>query len=118
MIPDPVRNDKNKYFDHEIAYILFNHESPVRGETFVTRKIVIGLCKIKLGLQKNLLLGNIYSKRDWGHAKDYVVAMWKMLQQKNPKDYVKVCEEYAAAGIKEVYKIIRETAKRYFSANF
>ena len=62
--------------------ILFNHESPVRGETFVTRKIVIGLCKIKLGIQKKLYLGNLYAKRDWGHAKDYVEAMWKILQKK------------------------------------
>ncbi len=68
--------------------ILFNHESPVRGETFVTRKIVIGLCKIKLGLQKKLYLGNLYAKRDWGHAKDYVEAMWKILQKKSPTDYV------------------------------
>ena len=68
--------------------ILFNHESPRRGETFVTRKIVIGLCKIKKNLQKKLYLGNIDSKRDWGHAKDYVEAMWKILQQKNPDDYV------------------------------
>ena len=68
--------------------ILFNHESPVRGETFVTRKIVIGLCKIKLGMQKKLYLGNLSAKRDWGHAKDYVVAMWKILQKKNPSDYV------------------------------
>ena len=68
--------------------ILFNHESPLRGETFVTRKIVIGLCKIKLGLQKTLFLGNLYAKRDWGHALDYVEAMWKMLQKKKPSDYV------------------------------
>ena len=68
--------------------ILFNHESPIRGETFVTRKIVIGLCKIFLEGSGRLYLGNIYSKRDWGHAEDYVVAMWKMLQQKKPKDYV------------------------------
>ena len=68
--------------------ILFNHESPVRGETFVTRKIVIGLCKIKLKKQKTLYLGNLYAKRDWGHARDYVLAMWKMLQQKKPDDYV------------------------------
>ena len=68
--------------------ILFNHESPVRGETFVTRKVVIGLCKIKLKKQKTLYLGNINAKRDWGHAKDYVEAMWKMLQQKKPSDYV------------------------------
>ena len=68
--------------------ILFNHESPVRGETFVTRKIVIALCKIKKNMQKKLYLGNLEAKRDWGHAKDYVEAMWKMLQQKIPKDYV------------------------------
>ena len=68
--------------------ILFNHESPVRGETFVTRKIVIALCKIKLNLQKKLFIGNLHAKRDWGHAKEYVVAMWKMLQQKKPDDYV------------------------------
>ena len=68
--------------------ILFNHESPVRGETFVTKKIVMALCKIKLGKQKKLFLGNLDAKRDWGHAKDYVEAMWKMLQQKKPHDYV------------------------------
>ena len=68
--------------------ILFNHESPRRGETFVTRKIVIALCKIKKGLQKKLYLGNIEAKRDWGHAKDYVKAMWKMLQKKSPSDFV------------------------------
>ena len=68
--------------------ILFNHESPVRGETFVTRKVVIGLCNIKLKKQKTLYLGNINAKRDWGHARDYVVAMWKMLQKKTPSDYV------------------------------
>jgi len=68
--------------------ILFNHESPVRGETFVTKKIVNGLCKIHKGLQDKLYLGNIQSKRDWGHARDYVEAMWKMLQRKKPTDYV------------------------------
>ena len=68
--------------------ILFNHESPIRGETFVTRKIVIALCKIKLGLQKKLYLGNLNAKRDWGHAKDYVKAMWKILQQEKASDYV------------------------------
>ncbi len=68
--------------------ILFNHESPIRGETFVTRKIIQGLIRIKNGYQKKLFLGNLYSKRDWGHAKDYVEAMWKMLQQKKPGDYV------------------------------
>jgi GDPmannose 4,6-dehydratase len=68
--------------------ILFNHESPYRGETFVTQKIVSSLCKIKFTGKGSLYLGNLYAKRDWGHAKDYVVAMWKMLQQKEPKDYV------------------------------
>ena len=68
--------------------ILFNHESPVRGETFVTRKIVVGLCKISKGLQNKLFLGNLNAKRDWGHAKDYVEVMWKMLQKKTPSDYV------------------------------
>ena len=68
--------------------ILFNHESPARGETFVTKKIVTALCKIKLGKQKKLFLGNLNAKRDWGHAKDYVEAMWKMLQRKKPQDYV------------------------------
>jgi len=68
--------------------ILFNHESPVRGETFVTRKIVLGLCKIKLKKQKTLYLGNLKAKRDWGHARDYVEAMWKMMQKKTPSDYV------------------------------
>ncbi len=68
--------------------ILFNHESPVRGETFVTKKIISGLHKIIKKELKTLYLGNIYSKRDWGHAKDYVEAMWKMLQQKKPDDFV------------------------------
>ena len=68
--------------------ILFNHESPRRGETFVTQKIIQALCRIKVNKQKTLYLGNIYSKRDWGHAKDYAQAMWSMLQQKKPEDFV------------------------------
>ena len=68
--------------------ILFNHESPMRGETFVTRKIIRGLINIKYKKQKKIFVGNIYSTRDWGHAKDYVRAMWLILQQKNPDDYV------------------------------
>mgnify|MGYP006091024325 FL=1 len=68
--------------------ILFNHESPVRGETFVTRKITRGLVRIKLGYQKKLYLGNLDALRDWGHAKDYVEAQWLMLQQKKPEDFV------------------------------
>jgi GDPmannose 4,6-dehydratase len=68
--------------------ILFNHESPLRGETFVTRKISRGVAKIALGMQDKLYMGNIYSKRDWGHAKDYVEAMWMILQQEKPEDFV------------------------------
>ena len=68
--------------------ILFNHESPRRGETFVTRKITRGLTRINLGLEKCLYMGNINSKRDWGHAKDYVYMQWLMLQQENPEDFV------------------------------
>ena len=68
--------------------ILFNHESPIRGETFVTRKIIRGLIRIKNGYQEKLFLGNLYSKRDWGHAGDYVEAMWRMLQQKKASDFV------------------------------
>jgi GDPmannose 4,6-dehydratase len=68
--------------------ILFNHESPIRGETFVTKKIISSLYKIKQGSEEILYLGNLYAKRDWGHAKDYVIAMWKILQQKTPGDFV------------------------------
>ncbi|MBD1169038.1 GDP-mannose 4,6-dehydratase [Pelagibacterales bacterium SAG-MED08] len=68
--------------------ILFNHESPRRGETFVTKKITQGLVKIKLGLQKQLYLGNLEAKRDWGHAKDYVEAQWLIMQQNKPDDFV------------------------------
>lgn len=68
--------------------ILFNHESPRRGPTFVTKKIVQGLVRIKVGLQKKLTLGNLYSVRDWGHAKDYAISMWKILQHKKPDDWV------------------------------
>ena len=68
--------------------ILFNHESPIRGETFVTRKITRALARIKLGLQEALYLGNLDAKRDWGHAKDYVRMQWLMLQQEKPEDYV------------------------------
>jgi GDPmannose 4,6-dehydratase len=67
---------------------LFNHESPRRGETFVTRKIAMAAARIKYGLQEKLYLGNLDAKRDWGHAKDYVEAMWLMLQQDEPEDFV------------------------------
>ena len=68
--------------------ILFNHESPLRGETFVTRKITRGVVRIALGMQEQLYLGNLDARRDWGHARDYVEAMWRMLQQAEPRDYV------------------------------
>ncbi len=68
--------------------ILFNHESPIRGETFVTRKITMAVAQISLWLQDRLYLGNLDARRDWGHAKDYVDAMWRMLQQDVPDDYV------------------------------
>ncbi|KAG1165490.1 hypothetical protein G6F35_018751 [Rhizopus arrhizus] len=68
--------------------ILFNHESPKRGETFVTRKITRGLARIVLGLQECLYLGNLSALRDWGHARDYVEMQWLMLQQETPEDYV------------------------------
>ena len=81
-------NYREAYNIYACNGILFNHESPVRGETFVTRKITRALARIKLGLQKNLYLGNLNSMRDWGHAKDYVKAQWLMLQQENPEDFV------------------------------
>ena len=83
-----TKNYRDAYGIFACNGILFNHESPIRGETFVTKKIIQGLVKIKKGRQKKLFLGNLYSKRDWGHAKDYIEAMWKMLQQKKPNDYV------------------------------
>ena len=123
--------------------ILFNHESPLRGENFVTKKIIRGLVKIKKGKQKRLYLGNLYAKRDWGHAQDYVYAQWLILQAKKPGDYViatgkqysikkfvdKVCEQlninikWQGKGIKTVgfiknkngkKRIIISCDKRYF----
>tara|TARA_Y100001937_G_scaffold15928_1_gene21924 strand:- start:295 stop:1269 length:975 start_codon:yes stop_codon:yes gene_type:complete len=83
-----VKNYRESYGMHASSGILFNHESPRRGETFVTRKITRGLSKISVGLQDCLYLGNLDAKRDWGHAKDFVEAMWLMLQQDEPDDYV------------------------------
>ena len=103
--------------------ILFNHESPRRGETFVTRKITRALAYIKAGLQKKLYLGNLNAKRDWGYAKEYVEAMWLMLQQDKPEDYViatgethsvsEFCEEaFNYAGLD--WKDYVEIDPRYF----
>tara|TARA_B100000900_G_scaffold101603_1_gene84156 strand:+ start:4562 stop:5584 length:1023 start_codon:yes stop_codon:yes gene_type:complete len=83
-----TRNYRDAYGIFASNGILFNHESPRRGETFVTRKITKGLCRIKKNLQSYLLLGNLYSKRDWGHSEEYVEAMWKMLQLNKPLDLV------------------------------
>lgn len=83
-----VRNYRVGYGMHASSGILFNHESPMRGETFVTRKITMAAANIKLGRQKTLELGNLEAKRDWGFAGDYVEAMWLMLQQNEPDDYV------------------------------
>ncbi len=120
--------------------ILFNHESPLRGETFVTKKIVTALVKISLKKQKKLYLGNLYSKRDWGHANDYVKAIWKILQHKKPDDFViatgrnitikefvnRVCKKlnmkifWTGKGVNErailknTNKIIIECNKKYF----
>ncbi len=81
-------NYREAYNMYATNGILFNHESPLRGETFVTRKITRGVAKIGLGLQDKIYLGNLDARRDWGHAKDYVEAMWRILQQPEPEDYV------------------------------
>ncbi len=81
-------NYRESFGLHASSGILFNHESPLRGIEFVTRKITDGVARIKLGLQKTIMLGNLDAKRDWGHARDYVQAMWLMLQQERPDDYV------------------------------
>jgi GDPmannose 4,6-dehydratase len=81
-------NYREAYGIYACNGILFNHESPIRGETFVTRKITRALARIKLGLQDCLYLGNMDAKRDWGHAKDYVEMQWLMLQQERPEDFV------------------------------
>ncbi|HOF20897.1 MAG TPA: GDP-mannose 4,6-dehydratase, partial [Bacteroidales bacterium] len=97
-------NYREAYGLHASNGILFNHESPIRGETFVSRKITRGLAKIVLGLQNTLFMGNLSAKRDWGHAKDYIQAMYLMLQQDEPDDYV------IATGITtEVREFIRRS---------
>ncbi len=99
-------NYREAYGIHASNGILFNHESERRGENFVTRKITRNLSRIKVGIQKNFSLGNLNAERDWGHAQDYVRAMWMMLQQENPDDYV------IGTGEKHsVREFIKETAK-------
>jgi GDPmannose 4,6-dehydratase len=81
-------NYREAYGMHASNGILFNHESPIRGETFVTRKITRAVASIHLGVQKTLYIGNLDSKRDWGHARDYVEGMWRIVQQPTPDDFV------------------------------
>ena len=108
-----VQNYRESYNLHAVNGILFNHESPLRGEEFITRKITLGLAKIYLGKQKILKVGNIYSKRDWGYAEDYIEAMWKMTQSKTPKDYVIATGKNHSVKqfINECIKILRIDSK-------
>jgi GDPmannose 4,6-dehydratase len=106
-----VKNYRESYGLHANSGILFNHESPRRGETFVTRKITRGLSSISTGQQDVLYLGNLNAKRDWGHAKDFVEAMWLMLQQDEPDDYV------IATGQQYSVREFVEAAAPYFGMN-
>jgi GDPmannose 4,6-dehydratase len=103
-----TKNYREAYGMYACTGILFNHESPRRGETFVTRKITQALSKISVGLQDCLYLGNLNAKRDWGHAKDFVEAMWLMLQQDEPDDYV------IATGVQYSVKDFVEESASYF----
>jgi GDPmannose 4,6-dehydratase len=103
-----TKNYREAYGMYACTGILFNHESPRRGETFVTRKITQALSKISVGLQDCLYLGNLNAKRDWGHAKDFVEAMWLMLQQDEPEDFV------IATGVQYSVKDFVEEAATYF----
>jgi GDPmannose 4,6-dehydratase len=106
-----TKNYREAYGMYACTGILFNHESPRRGETFVTRKITQALSKISVGLQDCLYLGNLSARRDWGHAKDFVEAMWLMLQQDEPDDYV------IATGVQYSVKDFVEEAAPYFGMN-
>jgi GDPmannose 4,6-dehydratase len=104
-------NYRESFGLHASSGILFNHESPLRGIEFVTRKVTDGVARIKLGLDNELRLGNISAKRDWGHAKDYVRAMWLMLQQDKPSDYV------VATGITSTVRTMCEIAFDHVGLN-
>jgi len=99
-------NYREAYNMYACNGILFNHESPIRGETFVTRKITRAAARISTGTQERVYLGNLEAKRDWGHARDFVEGMWKMLQQEKPEDFV------LATGVTTT---IREFAERVFA---
>ena len=106
-----VKNYRESYGLHASSGILFNHESPRRGETFVTRKITRGLSRISTGEQNVLSLGNLDARRDWGHARDFVEAMWLMLQQDEPDDYV------IATGVQYSVRDFVNEAAPYFGMN-
>ncbi|MBP9781133.1 GDP-mannose 4,6-dehydratase [Candidatus Woesebacteria bacterium] len=101
-------NYRESYDLYAVSGILFNHESPRRGLEFVTRKIANGVARVKLGKQPHVELGNLEAKRDWGYAKDYVVAMWLMLQQENPDDYVIATGE--THSVKEFFQLACKVA--------
>ncbi|MFA5247673.1 MAG: GDP-mannose 4,6-dehydratase [Patescibacteria group bacterium] len=106
-----TKNYREAYNLFAVNGILFNHESPRRGETFVTRKITRGLARIKLGKDKKLFLGNLDAKRDWGHARDYVYGMWQMLQTPEPDDFV------LATGEAHTVREFVEKSAHYFGIN-
>ena len=107
-----TRNYREAFNIHASSGILFNHESPRRGFEFVTRKISYGVARIKKGLQKKLKLGNLNAKRDWGHAADYVEAMWLMLQQKKPEDYV------VGTGTEHSVEVFAKKAFKHVGLNY
>jgi GDPmannose 4,6-dehydratase len=107
-----TRNYREAYGLFALSGILFNHESPRRGAEFVTRKITSGAAKIKLGLEKEIRLGNLEARRDWGHSRDYVKAMWMMLQQNEPEDFV------IASGQSHPVKEFLDTAFSYLDLDY
>ena len=107
-----TRNYREAYGLFALSGILFNHESPRRGGEFVTRKITSGAAKIKLGLEREIRLGNLDAKRDWGHSRDYVKAMWRMLQQEEPEDFV------IASGQSHSVKEFLDTAFSYLDLDY
>jgi GDPmannose 4,6-dehydratase len=107
-----TKNYREAYGLFALSGILFNHESPRRGAEFVTRKITSGAAKIKLGLEKEIRLGNLEAQRDWGHSRDYVKAMWLMLQQEEPEDFV------VASGQSHSVKEFLDTAFSYLDLDY
>ena len=107
-----TRNYREAYGLFALSGILFNHESPRRGAEFVTRKITSGAAKIKLGLEKEIRLGNLEARRDWGHSRDYVKAMWMMLQRNEPEDFV------IASGQSHSVKEFLDTAFSYLDLDY